>query len=928
MAFAEPEDAAPWIEAEDEASVRGSSRDWIVPGLALAAVAVWTGFFIWARAGRIDLGRMAPADWAAEVSAWTGPVLLIGLGWLMAMRNSRREANRFGDSARLLADESARLEARLVIVNRELSLAREFLAAQSRELESVGRIAAERLSHNAERLQDLVRDNGNRIESLGAVSEAALDNMEKLRGQLPVIASSAKDVTNNIGNAGRTAHAQLEEMVSGFKRLNEVGQDCTREVGLVREAAGATIAEFEHHCQQLEAIARARFEVLNARGAEFRTQLDTHEIEALAAIRSRAGALAEELNETRQKLDTEEAERLTSLRARLSALREESTAVGRSLRDGEARALAAWQANLGAFEADHARIAASLRDAGDTLAESARVRVREIEDEAARMMSGFTDSHRAFATQLDTLRDSARDGNRALVDDLSARLDALAAQAADHTRRLDAELTRHHATAQDRHEQTLTALTVQFDALDAEVTQKSAAVLAQVERQQDRIDARHARLVTELTDRIAALDAEITQRMERQDERTQVLSREAGRLTLTLEGYERQLSDIAARSQAAQATVASSLGAIRSDSDEAHGLLSQTRDTLAELTDASMRLLETIRSSAEHGEADLPIALTRSEERLDAIRAGISTLRDALEDAAGRGDAIAGRIDHSGAGLQALIADLDALGSAFDDRNGRQEGAIAGLRGALADLDRESESLANKAQADLTGAIETLSAAVRAAVADIDQSGAAAVRALADRLGQETTEALEKVIRTKAAEASGQLEQAAAHAAGVSRESAAQFRDQLGKINNLVSNLEQRVAQARERAQEQVDNDFARRAALITESLNSHSIDIAKALSTEVSDTAWAAYLRGDRGIFTRRAVSLIDASEARAIQQTFERDTDFREHVSRYIHDFEAILRQVLSTRDGNALGVTLLSSDMGKLYVALAQAIHRLRS
>ena len=30
---------------------------------------------------------------------------------------------------------------------------------------------------------------------------------------------------------------------------------------------------------------------------------------------------------------------------------------------------------------------------------------------------------------------------------------------------------------------------------------------------------------------------------------------------------------------------------------------------------------------------------------------------------------------------------------------------------------------------------------------------------------------------------------------------------------------------------------------------------------------------------------------------------------------------------RDGSALGVTLLSSDMGKLYVALAQAIERLR-
>ncbi len=95
-----------------------------------------------------------------------------------------------------------------------------------------------------------------------------------------------------------------------------------------------------------------------------------------------------------------------------------------------------------------------------------------------------------------------------------------------------------------------------------------------------------------------------------------------------------------------------------------------------------------------------------------------------------------------------------------------------------------------------------------------------------------------------------------------------------------------------------------------------------------MSDKAWEDYLRGDRGIFTRRAVSLIEASDSRNILQIFETDDKFRELVSRYIHDFESMLRQVLSTRDGKSLGVTLLSSDMGKLYVLLAQAIERLRT
>ena len=103
--------------------------------------------------------------------------------------------------------------------------------------------------------------------------------------------------------------------------------------------------------------------------------------------------------------------------------------------------------------------------------------------------------------------------------------------------------------------------------------------------------------------------------------------------------------------------------------------------------------------------------------------------------------------------------------------------------------------------------------------------------------------------------------------------------------------------------------------------------DITKAIAPEISDSAWGAYLKGDRGVFTRRAVRILDASEVREIAGLYDDDETFREMVNRYIHDFEAMLRAILTQRDGSPLGVTLLSSDMGKLYVALAQAIERLR-
>ena len=79
----------------------------------------------------------------------------------------------------------------------------------------------------------------------------------------------------------------------------------------------------------------------------------------------------------------------------------------------------------------------------------------------------------------------------------------------------------------------------------------------------------------------------------------------------------------------------------------------------------------------------------------------------------------------------------------------------------------------------------------------------------------------------------------------------------------------------------------------------------------------------------TRREVQLrlLSSTDAREILRHYEEEPEFREHVNRYIHDFELMMRRVLADRDGSPLGVTILSSDMGKLYVALAQAIERLR-
>jgi len=150
---------------------------------------------------------------------------------------------------------------------------------------------------------------------------------------------------------------------------------------------------------------------------------------------------------------------------------------------------------------------------------------------------------------------------------------------------------------------------------------------------------------------------------------------------------------------------------------------------------------------------------------------------------------------------------------------------------------------------------------------------------------------------------------------------------QLLTIGETAAAIEGRISDDRAEREAREAHDMSRRVALIIDALNSTAIDISKILSNEPGDAAWAAYLKGDRGAFTRRAVRLLESGEAREIHRHYEDEPDFRDQVNRYIADFEMMLRGILATEGGSALGITLLSSDMGKLYVALAQAIDRIR-
>ena len=730
-----------------------------VARLALVLLgAAWTAFFIWAKLPAIRLG-VTPDQLVSWTQQWCVPLLLMAVAYLLFLRTSTREAGKFTDVAASLRAESMTLENRLHRINNELSLAREFIANQSLELESVGRTSTAKLVSHAEKIQQLIGDSDEKVQTIGQVSKTALANIDKLREQLPVITNSAKDVTSQLANAGRNAQAQVQELIDGFLRVNEFGQASDKQILLVKERTEAFVAEMSQSLDSISQSLSGRFARISAESETVFAELEENGHNLTEFVAGKLTHIAGESENIFQQMD----EHSNNLTHRISSSLT-------SLRDEQAENASAMDSQLENYE-------------------SALIRLAEI-----RHLEG---------------------------------------------------------------------------------------------------------------DKLADMGGHIQQLLDQCQERIVQIDREGGDRT---------------------AKMAFAISALDDNLDRMLGKVGTSHADTQSLITHAERLMLALESSARDIDETLPRALDRLDARVEQSLSGFETSRTHITGMKALSDDLCAQFDTIETALENRMAQLSAL-SAHDTGWQAQAEAIDKLIASIRSVRIESDALAENAGTKLVNALADVRTGAQEAARLARVAVESSIGDAASELGSKTEAALEKILHSKTSQLVGQLESSVSQAVGATDEAAAHLQDQLVKVAELTSNLERRVTEAREKAEASTDEDFARRVALLTESLNSTAIDVTKIFSNEVTDTAWAAYLRGDRGVFTRRAVRLLDSGEVREISRHYENDREFREHVNRYIHDFEAMLRDLLSTRDGGVIGVTLLSSDMGKLYVALAQAIERLR-
>lgn len=337
--------------------------------------------------------------------------------------------------------------------------------------------------------------------------------------------------------------------------------------------------------------------------------------------------------------------------------------------------------------------------------------------------------------------------------------------------------------------------------------------------------------------------------------------------------------------------------------------------------DALAQRADTVVTLLKEAQNDLDVSLPAALERLHTIVAQSQECVEALPETIGISASDSAALLSC---LRNAEQSLSAQSTAIEVIEARMTGVIGAQTNSIEQLHDTLDALAKRMREIANGDADAL----KASLASVDEQTRAIVEETAGKLEQALADALDKATGNAVDERLASIADASDNAVRAASAASERLMRQLLTIADSSAALEARANEVNTVIETGGRDTLARQMASLTEAMQSTSVDITRLIDSDVADQAWEAYLKGDRSIFSRRALRLLNAAEAKELLRRYENDEEFHALVNRYIYDFEVMLRGIMDTRDGGQLSVILLSSDIGKIYVALAQAIERLRS
>ncbi|HEY1607445.1 MAG TPA: hypothetical protein VGF77_17805 [Allosphingosinicella sp.] len=864
LGVAAEEPQAPPAEAEPDSAPAMPGAIRAFAALLILLALGWAGLFGWT----LWQGppALAAAPVAAAIATFSAPLALLALLWIWLGRTPRREAERFTASVDAMRRESLALQTVLEIVSGKIEENNGRLRGEAERLMSLGDEASDRLGRVTYYLSKETANLDRQAVALDAAAAAARVDIGVLLHDLPRADEQARAVTEAMKEAGLTAHGHASALEAQLSALSARGREADELLGGAAQRMAAQVA-------RIESGAAAAAGAMGEASGNMSSAVD-------AAMTRAAGAV----DAARAGLETQSAAVLAAIEHNRAALERAGEDAARNLGqrlDEIGTKIQALADHLSAQDAaSHALVtglAKELTDLDGWFDRLGRTRTAQ-----GRQLSESLTQMRGAAQEL--LEELGRGGDDALILGERTRqiAEALAALAEQMRESVPDGLARIEAQAA-RTIETAAALVPLVEGAEA-AAERTAAGIAQadsaVAHQREQLDALLARIG------------------------------EGGA------GAEEQLRRLAAAAAEAQEVARATVERLGDGSGRA-----------AELARRSAEMAEGFAAIAAQLDEQLPGGLARIEAQAARAREAAAALAPMVQAVESSAERALAQIGGSEDAIARQREALDALLARIEEGGGDAEARLQALGAAASEAQQAAARIAAETGPALVEALVRVRETAQQAAEKAREAIGAAIPQSAAALGEAGREALSRAVADTVERQMAELSAVSEQALATARLASERLTRQMLALSETSATVEGRIEDERREREARERNNLSRRTALLIESLNSTAIDVTKILSNDVTDSAWAAYMKGDRGVFTRRAVRLLDNAEAREIARHYEEEPEFRDQVNRYIHDFEAMLRPILADRDGAPLGITLLSSDMGKLYVALAQAIERLR-
>ncbi|NBU83415.1 MAG: hypothetical protein EBS21_02210 [Sphingomonadaceae bacterium] len=626
------------------------------------------------------------------------------------------------------------------------------------------------------------------------------------------------------------------------------------------------------------------------------------------------------------------ARRLDANRASLAEQSHSLAALGHETSDRLSDVSASLQGQLDAINRHAAtletRTSVAKSDMNSLLADMPRAHA-EIHRLAEQLDSTGQNSMSAaneLSAQLAILAERGRNADE-IASRAAQRLSERVANLDDMTRIAAARIEEASSTAIHAVDTTLGRATDALTSARKDMQAQGEEMVALIEQGHQTMTSSGEQSAAAMTERLAVIGArldDIGRILSAQDEASQTV---LARIHADIASLETEFDGLTSHSETRAVQTTAIIQALRAEAERLGGTLDQGGKVAEALISQAETLLIALDASVREIDETLPLAHKRlvataqaskekARETLPEINAletaslaALDRLRDAETLVTEQRDLIDRLVEKAGATLHESRATAEALTreieAAEEQAKSLTETAAPQLIDALLRIKDTANQAAEHARTALDNVVPEASA----------------------KLAEQAREALEATLSVPVEEQMALIARRAEEAIAAARAATQQLTEDIAAITAASLGLESRIDEAKDEAVRGDSAQFARRMARLIDAMDSSALSVTKILSADVSSKAWAAYVRGETGLFTRHAVRLLNSSEAREVRRLYADDDEFREQVNLYVRDFEIMLRNMISTRDADALSVTLISSDAGKLYVALAQAIERLR-